>query len=264
MKDNKIRYYSSYDEDFFQIGKEYKLKKNYEYVSRNPLFYVLSAIVYFLALIFSVIYCKLFLRVKFVGRKKLGKEKRGFFLYGNHTHPIGDVFNPGLMCFPKRVYSVVSVLNMHLPVIGRLLRPLGAIPVPDRISGIRKFTSAINKRYSEGHPIVIYPEAHLWDYYTHIRPFSDTPFRYPAELNAPVYSFTTTYQKRRFGKKPKITIYIDGPFSSDADEVRTRSRELCEKCTEAMKKRAKLSTYQYVRYEKREKTTAIDNLVKKG
>jgi len=264
MKDKGVRYYSSYDEDFFQAGEKYELKKDYEYINRNLLFRILSSLIYLFALVFSLIYCKLFLHVKFIGAKKLKKEKGGFFLYGNHTQPIGDVFNPGLMCFPKRVYTVVSVANMHLPIIGKLLKPLGALPVPEKISQLRQFTNAIKERYLSGNPIVIYPEAHLWDYYTDIRPFSETSFRFPADLNARVYCFTTTYQKRRFGKRPKITVYIDGPFFSDAEDTRTRSRELCEKCTVKMKKRAECSTYQYIRYEKRVKTTAIDISFERG
>lgn len=48
---------------------------------------------------------------------------------------------------------------------------------------IREFNNAIEARLSKKHPIVICPEAHVWEYYTRIRPFADTSFRFPARLD---------------------------------------------------------------------------------
>ena len=98
---------------------------------------------------------------------------------------------------------------------------LGALPVPDSISEYKKFSKAYKKRISDGHPVVIYPEAHVWPYYTGIRPFEKTSFRFPAELKAPVYVMTTTYTRRRFfgvvTKRPKLTVYVDGPYYTDSE-----------------------------------------------
>ena len=202
---NEVRYYKSFDEDFYQTDKKYTLDKDYEYLPRNTAEKIISSLAYGVAFLISSVYCRIVLGVRFVGAKKLRDEEGAFFLYGNHTQPIGDVFDPALACFPKRIYTVVSPANLHLPVIGGLLRPLGALPLPDGISGMKKFNNAIEKRIAEGHPIVIYPEAHLWDFCTFIRPFGDAAFTYPSKLGVPAYCFTTTYQKRRFGKKPRIT-----------------------------------------------------------
>lgn len=207
-----------------------------------------SCVVYILAFLFSSIYCRLFLHVRFVGRKKLKSQKDGFFVYANHTQPIGDVFNPALACFPKRIYTVVSPANLHLPVIGKLIRPLGALPLPDTLSGMIKFSDAVKKRINDGHPVIIYPEAHLWDYYTGIRPFDETSFGYPAKLDVPVYCFTTTYQKRRWGKKPRITIYIDGPFLAKSENKREKAKELRNLVFDMMKERSKMSDYEYIKY----------------
>jgi len=245
-----IRYYKSYSDDFYQTDKEYKLDENYRYIDERLFYRIGSAAIYILAFLISEIYCRVFLHVKFVGSNKLKKEKRGFFVYGNHTQPMGDVFNPALACFPKRIYTVVSVANMHLPVIGKLVKPLGAIPVPSKISQLKHFKDAVTYRYKEGRPIVIYPEGHLWDYYTGIRDFNATSFRYPAELFSNIYTLTSTYQKRKFGKKPRITIYVDGPFSSNAPTLRERANELQIKCADKMKERAKYSNYEYVEYKK--------------
>ena len=252
MSEKKIRYYESYTDDFFQTEKEYTLKTDYEYLPKSLWERVISSVVYSIAFVFSSIYCRLFLHVRFVGRKKLKHQKGGFFVYANHTQAIGDVFNPALACFPKRIYTIVSPANLYLPVIGKLVRPLGALPLPNTLSVMKKFNVAISQRINEGHPIIIYPEAHLWEYYTGIRDFDEASFLYPARLSVPVYCFTTTYQKRKMGKKPRITIYIDGPFSSDAENRREIAKELRNKVLEQMNERSKASNCEYIRYVKKE------------
>ena len=251
MSKEKIRYYNSFSDDFFQVGESYKLSDNYKWIKNGIGFKFLSAITYSLALIFSNIYCRLFFHVKIVGAQNLRRQKGGFFLYGNHTQPIGDVFNPALVCFPKRIYTVVGVANMHLPVIGKILPFLGALPIPDTLSGMKMFNSAIVERIKTGHPVIIYPEAHLWEYYTDIRPFSDTSFKYPVNLEVPVFCMTTTYQKRKFRKKPKITIYIDGPFDICVGSKKQRTSYLCEAVQTIMKERAKNSNCEYIHYIKK-------------
>ena len=98
---------------------------------------------------------------------------------------------------------------------------------------------------------MIYPEAHIWPFYTDIRPFKDTSFRYPIQHNLPVFSMTNTYQKRRFSSKPKMVTYIDGPFYADTSlPVRQQKKMLPDLVYETMKKRAKNNTVVCIRYEK--------------
>lgn len=251
MSKKRIRYYTDFSDDFFQTDREYKLKKGYKWIRTDLLSRFLSALIYSLAVIFANIYCRLFLHVSIKGAKALRKEKGGFFLYGNHTQPIGDVFNPALACFPKRIYTVVSAANMYLPVIGKILPYLGALPLPDTLGGMKEFTAAIEKRVKDGHPIIIYPEAHLWEYYTDIRPFTASAFKYPVNLGLPVYCMTTTYQRRKFGKKPKITVFIDGPFQGESENKKQRAAELCDAVYTKMKERSHQSNYSYITYIKR-------------
>lgn len=251
MSKEKIRYYNTFTDDFYQTDKEYKLPEDYKWIKNSIGYKFLSALIYSLAIIFSNIYCRLFLHVRIKGAKKLRKQKGGFFLYGNHTQPIGDVFNPALACFPKRIYTVVSSANMYLPVIGKILPYLGALPIPETLSGMKQFTSAIEQRIKSGHPIIIYPEAHLWDYYTDICPFGDTSFKYPVNFEVPVYCMTTTYQKRSFKKKPKITIYIDGPFDLGEGSKKQRGVNLRDAVFAQMKERAKSSNYNYICYKQK-------------
>ena len=140
-----------------------------------------------------------------------------------------------------------------MPYLGRVTPSMGALPLPDGMDGYGNFLKAIETRINEGRAVVIYPEAHIWPYYTHIRPFADTSFHYPIKYQAPVFCFTNTYQKRKIGKKPKIVTYVDGPFFPNEDiPLRGRKKELRDRVYECMSERAKLSTVEQIKYIKRE------------
>lgn len=248
----EVRYYHSFADDFFQTkNQKYKVPENYTWVRKDLLSRFLSAVIYGTALILSSIYCRIFLHVRIKGGKKLRNVKNtGCFLYGNHTQPVGDVFNPALAAFPKRIYTVVSPANLAIPFIGKLLPYLGALPVSDTIHGMKELNRAIDYRLEQKRCIVIYPEAHVWEYCTFIRPFPETSFKYPVKYSKPVYCMTTTYQKRHFGKKPTITIYIDGPFDDKGSgSIGERASKLRDAVFECMTERSLNSTYQYIRYE---------------
>lgn len=60
---------------------------------------------------------------------------------------------------------------------------------------------------------------------------------------------TTTYYKRKFGKKPGIKVYIDGPFVSDNKLTKKENEEkICQEIYQSMKIRSENSTYEYIKY----------------
>lgn len=65
---------------------------------------------------------------------------------------------------------------------GTIIEMLGAIPVPGNKTAMKRFLEAIQKRIEQKSSITIYPEAHIWPYYTKIRPFKDVSFQYPITL----------------------------------------------------------------------------------
>ena len=257
MKKGEIRYYNSFDDDFeVTADRNYTLPGDYKWIRTDIPSRILSAAVYALALAVGYLYCGLVLHTRIKGRKAFTGVKGGCFIYGNHTQPFGDVVLPALCIFPKRIYTVVSTANYGIPFIGRILPYLGALPVTDSIRGIRALNDAIEKRVSDGHPIVIYPEAHVWEYCSFIRPFSDVSFRYPARLDTPVFAMTVTYKRSRIFRRPIAEVYIDGPFYAKGGSVRQRSAELCKKVSDAMKARSGECDFSYIEYrpaDKREK-----------
>lgn len=200
-------------------------------------------------------YVRLVFGHKAKGRHKLKKHLGdGYFMYGNHTQDIADAFIPNVISYPKTDYIIVHPNNVSMPVLGKVTPSLGALPLPDELKAYKNFIDAVQTRISQGHCVVVYPEAHIWPYYTKIRDFPETSFAYPAKLGTPVYCFTNTYHKRRFFAHPRIVTYIDGPFYPDMDKpLKARRKELRTKVYEAMCKRAEKSDHIQIRYIKREK-----------
>lgn len=252
MKKNRVRYYESFRDDFeISRNQNFKLSSDYKWIREDKKTSFLSHVIYSAALIFGFFYCTFFLHVKFIGKRKLKKERDGFFVFANHTQPLGDVFIPALASFPKRIYTVVGTANYGIPVIGHILPYLGALPVTSDFRGIRELAKAVDRRICEGHPVVIYPEAHVWEYCTEIRPFPTTSFTYPAKIRKASYALTTTYVKSKFFKKPLAKIYIDGPFYPVGEGLKEKTESLHFQVENAMKERAKTSDFSYIKYEKK-------------
>ena len=252
MKPKEVRYYNSYTDDFIESkNQDYRIPDNYKWVRTDFLSRFLSAAVYSAAFIISSVYCRVFLHVRFKNRRALlSSIKTGAFIYANHTQPVGDVFNPALACFPNRIYTLVSPSNYGIPFLGKILPYLGALPVVGTVKGMKNLSAAIEYRVKQNKCIVIYPEAHVWEYFTKIRPFPDTSFKYPVKYKKPVFCMTATYQKRKIGKRPNITIYVDGPFYPDGGlPPKQQTAVLHNTVYNTMKKRSDESNCEYIRYE---------------
>ena len=134
------------------------------------------------------------------------------------TQFIKDTFEAIVGPTNGRVISNPDAVS--LPFLQTLVTMLGVIPIPNKFSGMRQFLSSVQQRYQENNVIAIFPEAHIWPFYTGIRPFSDTSFRYPEKLGAPVVAMVTTYRRRRglgrLLRRPGMTITLSEPFYPDA------------------------------------------------
>lgn len=110
--------------------------------------------------------------------------------------------------------------------------------------------NCIKTRINQKKAIMIYPEAHIWPYYTKIRPFNYQSFKYPIKYNKPIFVLTNCYQKRRFFKRPKIKTFIDSPFypNTSLNELEA-AKELRNIAYNIMSDRtSKYSNYEYIKY----------------
>lgn len=198
-------------------------------------------------------YMKLYFHHTIVNKNVLKEAGRqGYFVYGNHTHFLADALVPTMVNMPVDVSVIVHANNVSMPVLGKITPYLGAMPLPDDGIAARNFVKAIKNITDNKKCVMIYPEAHIWPYYTRIRPFKSDSFRYPVKYDKPVFSITNTYQKRKFAKRPKMVTYVDGPFRLDKTlPVKNQKEQLRDLVYNTMVKRAENNNITVIKYEKR-------------
>ena len=252
----KTVYYKSEENDEFSRAKITPriIDSAYNYLPKSKAGRLFGALLYrSVGTPIAYFYVKTRFARKIVGGNKLKPYKKsGFFLYGNHTNAVFDALNPGTLVFPTKAYTIASAENLAIKGIGRIVKHLGAIPIPATTGAYRNFKKAIKQKIDGGECIIIYPEAHIWPYYTGIRSFPETSFYFPACLDAPVFCFTNTYHKRTpFGTR--VITYIDGPFFPSPElDAKRKAQDLRDKVYHVMKERAKSSTLTRIEYRKME------------
>ncbi len=125
---------------------------------------------------------------------------------------------------------------------------LGAIPTPDTKNATKNFLNQVEKRIKNKASVTIYPEAHIWPYYTKIRNFKVVSFKYPVELNTDVFCLTNTYHKKKNGRI-QIISYIDGPFTINNNLTKKEAQQdFRDRVYKQMVERSKNSDYEKILY----------------
>lgn len=212
----KIIYYrDEINDDFANNGVQSKpVSKNFKYIHKNVIYRFFEFILYFI-----IAKPVVFILNKLVYKQKIcdnllveKKELKGCFMYANHTLSMGDAYTPNLI-FNRKNNIIVNPAAFSIRGISTIVDMLGGMPLPSTLLGTKKFLEAIEHKTEKGQSITIYPEAHIWPYYTKIRNFSASSFKYPVELNRPVLCITNTFVQ--LGNKAKLITYLDGPFYPD-------------------------------------------------
>ena len=261
-KEERVFYYASEEDDPIKTDEQERKEKvslpeGYEYIPKKWLTRVKSKLMFSVFWVFGHWYEKCYWKAKFHGREKLKKARgTGYVMYCNHTNPFHDVFGPALAA-DRRIYTVISPVNLKIPKIGPILPMIGGVPLGVTKEEKKAMNEAVDTRLvKQKKCLVIYPEAHVWPYATTIRKFpaGGKSFKYAVRNNLPVFSMTTTYHKRKSKKRdlPRMDIYVDGPFFPDPKLSDEENQEmLAEKVYESMKKNAKKNTYEYFKYIKK-------------
>ena len=261
--DNELIYeYSDELNDDFANNKINKksLNDTYDYFSKNPFFHLVSFLFRYLIAIPVLWFMDVFIfRVRFKNKKVLKKaKKKGYYVYSNHVLPLDPVIPP-VMTNPTKFMVIVASHDTFSinPIVSFLVKCLGAIPVPSNTKMYKNYTTCMSYHIKKKHRILIYPEAHIWPYYTGIRNFKSSSFRYPFDDNAPCFAFTTTFKKSKFFKKPSKVVYIDGPFYPNKELDRVEGvNKLRDHVYEAMVARSKtIGNYSYIKYIKKDKAS---------
>ena len=254
---SKIIYYEDeLNDEFSKSSIEPRIiDENYKYVHKNPLWNLCSFVLQnILSVPIKILYAKIKFRIKYIGKEKIKPYRNeGYFIYGNHTQPFADTFIPSIPMYPKRNFLIVNPVNISLKGTGTLVEMLGAMPIPSNKSAMKNFLEAIKQKINKGYAITIYPEAHIWPYYTKIRPFKDVSFKYPIQLKKPAFCITNTYQSYgKNNKKIKIVSYIDGPFYPNKElTLKEQQKELRNKIYNCMEERSENSNIEHIKYIKK-------------
>lgn len=230
------------------IDGKYRYKRDCGVIGKFMCFFLHRVIAQPIALA----YLKIKFRHKIIGKEALA-DCGGCFVYGNHTQAVADALIPTFVAKPRHAHVIVHASNVSIPVLGRLTPYMGAIPLPDTRAAAKNFNLTVSDRIKENCAIFIYPEAHIWPYFTGIRNFPSDSFSYPMKTGAPVFCFTNVYKKR--GRRPnsvRILTYVDGPFFPDGDLPVAEGREqLRRRVFDCMTERARMSDASVIEYRPR-------------
>ncbi len=246
-----VKFYTDYTNDFVESRQQdTSLPEDFTWEHKNIFYRMASQILYGIIIVVSFFYTRCYLHMTIVNKGILKQcPDSGCFLFGNHTQPVGDAFSPVRCASPKRIYTIMGTANLGIPVLGKFLPLIGGIVIPDSFEGMKEFMRVLKSRAEHGSCIVVYPEAHVWPWCSFVRPFPDTAFRYPVTFNVPSFCMTTTYQERKPGKKPRATVYLDGPFYPDTEVGKKQAQQkLHDTIYDCMQKRSENSSYEYIKY----------------
>lgn len=257
-KEKRIIYYKDEkNDDFSGLSITVRpLGKNFKYI-RTGWIYKIFEFIFYYAIMIPVVFIlqKFYSHQKFKNRKILKKAKKeGCFIVSNHTQVQNDSYIGPLAAFPKKCFIISNPDVLSLPAMRLGMQAYGVIPLGTTYEEKKEFLHCVETRIKDGNAVIVYPEAHVWPFYTKIRQFDHQAFWYLSKLKKPMFVLTNCYQKRRFFKRPRIVTYADGPFypSPDSNEIQA-AKELRDIAYETMLKRTeKYSTCEYIKYIKKD------------
>ena len=214
--DAKVIYYKDeLNDDFSGLDVNVRpLGPGYRYMRTGWLFRIFEFLFYY-GIMIPVVYMlqKVYCHQKFANRRVLRQAKKdGCFLVSNHTQVQSDSYIGPLGTYPKKCFIISNPHVLSIRGLRLGMQAYGVIPLGSNLEEKKAFLNCVQTRLEEGKAIIVYPEAHVWPYYTKIRPFDYQSFWYLSKLKKPMFVLTNCYQKRRFFKRPQIVTYADGPF----------------------------------------------------
>lgn len=253
-----VYYQDEYNDDFADNNIQTKtINSDFKYIHDSWIFKVVAFLLKFLFAVPVLWLVNLIVFRPKIENKSVLKsvKKKGYYLYSNHVLPFDPVVLPIKTHVSKRTVIIAGPDLFSINgVVNFLVKHFDAIPIPNEDRQmIDNYINCLSWHIEKKHRVLIYPEAHIWPYYTGIRHLKSGAFRYPVNDHAPVIVATTTFKKRKGNRKPKPIIYLDGPFyPDDSLPYRDSVNDLTERVYECMKWRAsKEDNYEYIKYEKR-------------
>lgn len=254
-KTHTIYWSDELNDDFDRIlSKRPDVKPGYKFIRSNHFANFFGNILYHGIAVPVLALISFFSGMKVEGRKNLKiLKKNGGFIYSNHVS-VPDVYKFATpICVGRRVNIIGYTDCLAVPILRGIVRQLGYLPLPNSEDTINKIALIRALKYyvkKKKQIVVIYPEAHIWPYYTKIRNFKCQTLKYPVMLKAPVVPAVTTWRKVWYCKKPKQTIKIGTPIFPREDFSNEQNTEyMYNETLSQMKKMAEsVKQYEYIKY----------------
>ena len=251
-KTREIHWSDEKHQDFNELGLKRKgIPANYKYKHTSPVYWFFSHLLYYgLAKWIIGLYC-ICHGIRTKNKANLKKlHGQGAFIYANHV-AISDCFKYCIY-INKRVDTIGYSDALSIPIGGKLAVMLGLIPLPlkDDRDHFHEMVDAISYLVKEKkHYCLIFPEAHIWPYYTEIRNWPNNSLIYPALMMAPIVPAVTVWKKRLLRKKPRQVIVFGEPiYPKEGESITFNKDYLHQECIAQMKEIAR--TYEQVQYVK--------------
>jgi 1,2-diacylglycerol 3-alpha-glucosyltransferase len=164
----------------------------YPFGSFHPFFQLVSFLVYYLIAIpvltlFDRVLLGLHIR-KPGFRRRL--RSKGAIVVCNHVHMLDSTMLSTAL-FPRRVFFTSLQSNFFMPVIGKLIRVLGAVPIPSGPHELNELFDELSK-LAQKRIICFYPEGSLIPNCQKLRPFKRGAFMLAVKTGVPILPATIT------------------------------------------------------------------------
>ncbi len=175
--------------------------------------FVFTQIVFFLILVFDT----LFYRLEVRGRHNLHVDKA--FLVSNHSMYL-DPATVGQAVYPRRTHFAVLEDTFSIPILGGMIRLLGAFPLP-KGNPMKILLGPMRTALDTFGLIHFFPEGKLYPFNTEIKRFREGVFFFAIHFNVPVVPMTIVVKRRRRSKSrisvlpPKVRVIIGEPVYPD-------------------------------------------------
>lgn len=257
-----IRYYE--DEattDFLitKINRKVTVDGNYRYLNENLFYKIFSFILYYCIAIPVLLLITWIKGIKVYGRKNIRGLKTGYVMYINHTNPIDAFLAQVRYARPRRGYIIANKDAVSIKGIGWLVKALGTFPLPDTKMGLVNLTKAVGTILSDRKVLIVYPEAHVWDYYTGLRPFPLTSFKFAVNNHVPAVPVAVTYRKPtglfKEYRRPRMHVFVGKPIYEDLnfttpENIQRMHDMSVEFITKNLGNPKNVALYKYVKKEK--------------
>lgn len=222
-------------------SKDIKFDETYTYLDKSLKFKIWHILIYLTTWIAAFLVNRIRYGIRIEGRKKIRRNRKlfanGVITVCNHVH------RWDMICVLQAMRYRKAWIPMYAQAFngkdGFLMKTIGGIAIPEKISGLRKFDQAIDELHANKQWIHVFPESCSWYHYAPLRPFTAGAFNMAYKYALPVLPLVISFRPRTGWRKifsqdgPLLTIHVGDPIVCDPNMPRkeevARLRDLAHK-----------------------------------